>query len=101
MLCLGFLIFLLAAVTFSVLQNCSLNPNANNFSSRKQLKHFSSIPLNQGKSYNKENYLSPPTLPCPPHTYKSPFLAESTYNNTHMNHRNFCVFCFLSLIVSQ
>lgn len=53
------------------------------------------FPWTKGKSYNKENYLSPPTLPYPPHTYKKSLSkAESTYNNTHMNHRNFCVFVF-------
>ena len=79
MLCLGFLIFLLAAVTFSSTTKLQFESSANNFSSRKQLKRFDSIPLTKGKSYNKENYLSPPTLPYPPHTYKKSLSkAEST-----------------------
>lgn len=49
MLCLGFLIFLLAAVTFSSTTKLQFESSANNFSSRKQLKHFDSVPLKQGK----------------------------------------------------
>lgn len=96
MLCLGFLIFLLAAVTFSNTTELYFEFSDDDFSSRKQLNWniCGSILLEtRKKSYNRENYLSPPTLPHPLHTNtKSLLKLPSTYNNAHyVIHRNICV----------
>lgn len=97
MLCLGFLIFLLAAVTFSNIQNYTLSSvlmislQGNSLTETFVVL----ICLNQGRKVIKENHLSPPTLPYPLHAHKILLKLPSTYNNAHyVIHRNVCVLVY-------